>query len=359
MKYRILDLFCGAGGFSLGFEQNTNFKTLVAADFDQNAINTFKNNFSDSEVICGDITNINIKNQIIKKSKEVNINMIIGGPPCQGYSLKGKNLGFDDPRNFLFLEYFDIVKNISPEIFIIKNVKNLLNAQKGYFIKQIYQMFTDLGYKVSYGVLNAKNFGIPQNRERAIIIGCKDKEILLPKSNIDKHISVYDAISDLNYLCSGEGSFQSEYLYKPLSSYQKNLRGDKLYNHIATKHSKIALEKLAMIPEQGDKSFLPKHLWGKQQFNTTWARLKWDDVSSTIDTRFDTPSNGRNSHPVLNRAITPREAARIQSFPDTFIFYGPKTSICRQIGNAVPPMLAKAIANHIDLEMEEINARKN
>ncbi|WP_435128319.1 DNA cytosine methyltransferase [Mycoplasma sp. 6243] len=229
MKYRILDLFCGAGGFSSGFEQNTNFKTLIAVDFDQNATNTFKNNFPDSEVICGDISNIDIKKQIIKKSKDVNINMIIGGPPCQGYSLKGKKIGFDDQRNFLFLEYFDIVKNISPQIFIIENVKNLLNAQKGYFIKQIYQMFTDLGYKVSYGVLNAKNFGIPQNRERAIIIGCKDKEILLPKSNIDKHISVYDAISDLNFLCSGEGSFQSEYLYNPLSSYQKNLRGDKLY----------------------------------------------------------------------------------------------------------------------------------
>ena len=126
------------------------------------------------------------------------------------------------------------------------------------------------------------------------------------------------------------------------------MRGKKLYNHKATNHSKLAIEKLMMVPDEGDKSSIPVELHGKQKFATTWSRLKWDDVSPTIDTRFDTPSNGRNSHPVLHRAITPREAARIQSFDDDFQFFGPKTSICRQIGNAVPPLMAKAIAKAIE-----------
>lgn len=136
---------------------------------------------------------------------------------------------------------------------------------------------------------------------------------------------------------------------KTNSSYQIKMRKNskKLYNHIATKHSDIALKKLSLIPPEGDKTSLPSELHGRQKFATTWSRLIWDEPSPTIDTRFDTPSNGRNSHPILNRAITAREAARIQSFPDDFIFLGNKVSVCKQIGNAVPPLLAKAIALQI------------
>jgi len=195
-------------------------------------------------------------------------------------------------------------------------------------------------------VLNAKNFGVPESRERAIIIGSLTRSIDLP-SGSSKLVTVRDAISDLAYLESGEGTFETDYKNECESTYQKKLRGKKLYNHIATNHSKVALEKLAMIPPEGDKSSLPKELHGKQKFATTWSRLQWDTYSPTIDTRFDTPSNGRNSHPFLNRSITPREAARIQSFDDDFVFYGPKSSVCKQIGNAVPPLLAKAIGEAI------------
>lgn len=276
--------------------------------------------------------------------------MVIGGPPCQGFSLKGKNLGLNDPRNFLFLEYVDVVKRLKPQFFIIENVKNLLNAAKGYFIKQIYEKFESLGYTLNHGILNAYDFGVPQTRERTVIIGRLGKiGIPLPKPLDVAKTTVRDAISDLFYLESGEGFDISDYKNPPQSEYQKSLRKNstKLYNHKATNHSAFALEKLRMIPSEGDKSFMPKELYGKQQFLTTWSRLQWDKPSPTIDTRFDTPSNGRNSHPVLNRSITPREAARIQSFPDTFIFYGNKCSICKQIGNAVPPLLAKAIGEHI------------
>lgn len=347
MEFKVLDLFCGAGGLSVGLDQIKEIETVIGVDFDKNAINTFNNNFPNAIGIVADITNEDSKNEIIKLAKEKKVNMIVGGPPCQGFSLKGKNLGMDDPRNFLFLEYYYMVKKIKPEVFVIENVKNILNSENGYFKDQIIEKFSGLGYIINYGVLNAKNYGVPESRERAIIIGSLSRSVSLPTPTIKKYVTVRDAISDLNYLESGEGVFETDYKSKPLTDYQKKLRGKKLYNHQATNHSKFCLEKLAMIPSEGDKKSLPKELYGRQKFATTWSRLKWDDISPTIDTRFDTPSNGRNSHPVLNRAITPREAARIQSFPDDFIFYGPKTAVCKQIGNAVPPLLAKAIGNAI------------
>lgn len=346
MQFNVLDLFAGAGGFSAGLDKIKNMKTVVAVDFDKYATETFQKNFKDAYVITGDLTDQKIKDKIIKVSKDRKVNMIVGGPPCQGFSLKGKNLGFDDPRNFLFLEYFALVKAIKPEVFVIENVKNILNSENGYFKNQIIEKFSSLGYIINYGVLNAKNFGVPESRERAIIIGSLTRSIDLPVGG-KKSVTVRDAISDLAYLESGEGIFECDYKNAPESAYQKKLRGKKLYNHMATNHSKVALEKLAMIPPEGDKSSLPKELHGKQKFATTWSRLQWDTYSPTIDTRFDTPSNGRNSHPFLNRSITPREAARIQSFDDDFIFYGPKSSVCKQIGNAVPPLLGKAIGDAV------------
>ncbi|MFV8418228.1 DNA cytosine methyltransferase [Mycoplasma sp. VS299A] len=360
MKFKVLDLFCGAGGFSSGLDQLDNFETVIGTDFDKYAINTFSKNFPKALAIMGDLSQEEIRNQIIKSSRELKVNMIIGGPPCQGFSLKGKNKGMDDPRNFLFLEYFKIVKELQPEIFIIENVKNILNSSNGYFKNEIINIFSDLGYIVTTQIVNAKNFGVPQSRERAIIIGSKTVEINIKPIIIDNFTSVYDAISDLNYLNSGEGDNASKYNLKPLSKYQEQLRKNStyLYNHIATNHSEIALKKLMMIPPEGDKKHMDKSLWGNQQFSTTWARLKWQDISPTIDTRFDTPSNGRNSHPVLHRSITPREAARIQSFNDSFVFYGPKTSICRQIGNAVPPLMAKSIGEQITDKYDQYNKNK-
>lgn len=346
MQFNVLDLFAGAGGFSAGLDKIKNMKTVVAVDFDKYATETFEKNFKDAHVITGDLTKQEVKDEIINVSKERKVNMIVGGPPCQGFSLKGKNLGFDDPRNFLFLEYFALVKEIKPEVFVIENVKNILNSENGYFKNQIIEKFSSLGYIINFGVLNAKNFGVPESRERAIIIGSLTRSIDLPTGGV-KPVTVRDAISDLAYLESGEGAFESDYINDSLTPYQKKLRGKKLYNHIATHHSKVALEKLAMIPPEGDKTSLPKELHGKQKFATTWSRLQWDTYSPTIDTRFDTPSNGRNSHPFLNRSITPREAARIQSFDDDFIFYGPKSAVCKQIGNAVPPLLGKAIGDAI------------
>ena len=347
-EFLILDLFCCAGGFSYGMHRNPHFKTVVALDFNDKAANTFKMNMPDADVITGDITDADTKNTIIKKSIDKKVNMIIGGPPCQGFSMKGKKLGLNDPRNYLFLEYLRIVETISPEVFIIENVKSLLSTAGGWFKDEILSYVRKLGYEVDYGILNAKNFGVPQGRERAIFICSKKKGVCLPVGN-DKIVTVRDAISDLAYLNSGEGAFELEYTTKAVTDYQREMRkgSSKLYNHKASNHSEVAINKLKMIPPEKGKEYLPDDLLGKQKFNTTWGRLTWDTVSPTIDTRFDTPSNGTNSHPVLHRAITPREAARLQSFDDRFVFYGSKFYIRNQIGNAVPPLMAEAIANAI------------
>lgn len=347
MNFKVMDLFSGAGGFSFGVEKVPGFEVLIGVDFDKSAIETFRLNHKNALGIIGDVTDANVKKEIISVAKDKNINMIIGGPPCQGFSLKGKKLGLNDPRNYLFLEFLDFVKKIRPQVFVIENVKSMITTASGFFIDEIVRLFSESGYIVNHGILNAVDFNVPQNRKRAIVIGSLDKSIDLPSKLTDKPVTVRAAISDLAYLKSGEGFFESDYLHAYDSDYQRKMRSEKLYNHVTTKHSDFALKKLSMIPPEGDKSHLPLEYHGKQKFSTTWSRLIWDQPSPTIDTRFDTPSNGRNSHPILNRTITPREAARLQSFPDSFIFLGTKTAICRQIGNAVPPFMAKEIAKSI------------
>ena len=348
-EFRILDLFSGAGGMSYGMEKNVHFTTEVALDYNPQALETFKYNMPNTEVVTGDITDDRVKKQIIELSRKRNVNMIIGGPPCQGFSLKGKKLGLDDPRNFLFNEYLNIVSILKPEVFVIENVKALLSTSAGWFKNQIIEKVRRMGYHVEYGVLTASDFGVPQARQRAIFICSKNKPVALPKPTCDKVVTVRDAIYDLAYLNSNEGEFEQDYITEPTSDYQRAMRqgSKKLYNHKASNHAEIAIRKLQMIPPECGKEHLPQEMTGNQQFSGTWGRLKWDAVSPTIDTRFDASSNGTNNHPFLHRAITPREAARIQSFDDKFVFIGAKLYIRQQIGNAVPPLMAKAIADQI------------
>lgn len=349
-RYKILDLFCGAGGFSYGMHRNSNFKTYIALDNDSHVVDTFKRNMPNTDVIVGDITNLEVKREVINKSMRCGINMIIGGPPCQGYALKGKKLGLNDPRNYLFREYLDIVKQVKPEVFVIENVKSILSTANGWFRDEIVKSIQSLGYKVEYGILNASRFGVPQSRERAFFICARHNSIPLPEPKMIKPVTVRDAISDLSYLDSGEGEFAQSYRLEPSSNYQLMMRSKSknLYNHQASNHKQVAIEKLKMIPPEKGREYLPDSMKGRQKYNSTWSRLRWDEVSPTIDTRFDAASNGRNNHPFLHRAITPREAARLQSFDDSFVFLGTKVHIRKQIGNAVPPLLAKAIADQIE-----------
>lgn len=339
------DLFAGVGGLSEGFRMD-GFDIGFAIEFDKKIAESYKLNHPTTDVIADDISKVDVEEL---HKKHPNIDVIIGGPPCQGFSQKGKRLSLDDPRNFLFKQFVKFVAEFKPKYFVLENVPNIITTSNGYFKDEIIKSFGILGYEVTCGVLYARDFGVPQDRRRAVFIGQINKlEIGLPEP-LNIHTTVKDAIYDLPFIKSGEGIEVTEYNKTADSDYQKLMRGSckKLYNHIATNHSKSALERLKMIPKGAGKEVLPKELLTKSIYSGTWCRLLEDGIAPTITTRFDTPSSGRFTHPILDRCLTIREAARIQSFPDSFRFYGSRTCQMKQVGNAVPPLLAKAVADMI------------
>lgn len=346
MKPKVLDLFAGVGGFSLGFEQ-AGFDVVFANEYDESIAKAYEKNHPNTKMLIADITEVDFVEVFSEYVN--NIDVVIGGPPCQGFSQKGQRKTIYDERNFLFKFYVKIVEYVQPRYFVMENVPNLLTAENGYFRNEIETLFNSLGYNLKMGILNASDYGVPQNRRRAIIIGKRNGVApTLPIQQSDK-TTIWDAISDLSYLNSGEGTDEQDYIIPPQSCYQEEMRKGslKVFNHIATKHSDIALERLALIPPNRGKEVLPTEHLTKSIFSGTWTRMGKDEVSVTITTRFDTPSSGKFTHPYLNRAITVREAARIQSFPDVFHFIGSKGSQMKQVGNAVPPKLAKAVAEVI------------
>ena len=346
MKPKVIDLFAGVGGLSLGFEK-AGFDVVMANEYDSAIATASQYNHKNPKMIVGDITSIDLNGTFGKYVGKIDV--IIGGPPCQGFSQKGQRKTINDERNFLFKYYVKVVDLVKPTYFVMENVPNLLTAEKGYFRKELIELFDTIGYKLNMGVLNASDYGVPQNRRRAVIIGkYRDVAPELPKA-LHKTVTIWNAISDLAFLNSGEGTEEQEYKFPPESDYEKMLRGkcNVLHNHVATRHSAIALKRLAMIPPNAGREVLPEDQLTKSIYSGTWTRMRKDEVSVTITTRFDTPSSGKFTHPYLNRAITVREAARIQSFPDDFVFIGNKGSQMKQVGNAVPPLLAKAIAQTI------------
>lgn len=352
MKPTVIDLFAGVGGLSLGFEQ-AGFHVVLANEYDDEIAAAYRKNHLETKMVVGDITALNLEDTFGVFSGKIDV--IIGGPPCQGFSQKGQRKTIHDKRNFLFKYYVKVVELVRPRYFVMENVPNLLTAENGYFRKEIVELFNGMGYSLNTGILNAADYGVPQNRRRAVIIGKRDGEAPpLPKKT-EQRVTIWDAIGDLAYLESGEGQEEQQYADLPASDYAKSLRGDMcvLHNHVATKHSKLALERLALIPPNCGKEVLPDEHLTKSIYSGTWSRMIKDDISVTITTRFDTPSSGRFTHPYLNRAITVREAARIQSFPDSFVFTGTKSSQMKQVGNAVPPRLANAIATVIKKDMED------
>lgn len=351
-ELNVIDLFAGVGGLSLGFEQE-GFKVVLANEFDASIADAYVRNRPDANMVVADIRDLSIE-RTFRQYRE-NVQVVIGGPPCQGYSQKGQRRTINDDRNFLFKNYVKVVAEVQPTYFVMENVPNLLTNEGGFFKDEIFALFGELGYVVNAAVLCASDFGVPENRHRAVIIGRRGEgEPVEMPIEVAERVTIWDAISDLNYLESGEGSEVSSYRFGPQTDYQREMRegSDTLYGHVATRHSAVALERMAMIPPKGGKEFLPKRHLTKSIYSGTWERMPADGVSRTITTRFDTPASGQFMHPYLDRAITVREAARIQSFPDTFRFYGTKTSQMKQVGNAVPPKMARAIAKAILKDMQ-------
>lgn len=342
----VIDLFAGVGGLSLGFSQE-GFKVVYANEYDKSIAKAFKLNHPDAEVDDRDITEIDIESTFSKYRNKVTV--VMGGPPCQGFSQKGKRIGLKDPRNFMFQKFVKVVEVVNPEFFILENVPNILTAENGYFKKEIIDMFSAIGYDVKATILKAEQFGVPQTRRRAVFLGRKGQlEFDIPTDN-NERVTVTEAIGDLPELKSGEGQEKSVYSKPSNSTFQNEMRKNSklLMNHVSTKHSEIALERLKLISLNGTKYDLPEHHRTKSIHSGTWTRLKPDGFARTITTRFDTPSSGQFTLPYQDRCITVREAARLQSFPDDFIFYGTKSNQMLQVGNAVPPKLARELAKAI------------
>lgn len=390
----VIDLFSGVGGFSCGLEK-IGFNVVLANEIDNQIAISYKKNHQKTLMINSDISDfssdferlidIETKKQKFNK-KEVlkklnNINIIVGGPPCQGFSMAGgrirnENKFIEDPRNYLFKEYFKIVQKIEPEYFVMENVAGLISMKKGAILKEIEKLFTsDENFKNGAYYLQKKVFetdkiGIPQKRKRFVIIGAKqpfDIENVIDRINKEtkyskfkQNITIKDAISDLAFNHKTKQEV-CDYLLEPQTEYQKKMRVNNktlLYNHKVFNHSEHVIDRISRIKQGENWSNLKEHKEIKSVHSGAYGRMEWDKQSVTITTRFDTPSAGRFIHPDFNRNITAREAARLQSFPDDFIFYGTKTSICKQIGNAVPPMLGEYLGLIIKT-IEDDNSRKN
>ncbi len=336
----VLDLFCGAGGLSCGFEQ-AGFKILLGIDNDEMALKTFKANHKGAKILNGDITSVTYKKDILPLLANQKIDVIIGGPPCQGFSLSGPR-NFEDPRNKLYLSYIRLVQEIRPKAFVVENVPGLVTLFKGAVKNNIIARFTELGYDVQYKILCASNYGVPQNRKRVFFVGTRKTkqkfEYPTPKSDV---VTCEMALSDLPELVESLGNEIQSYIKQPENKYQKQLRenSDEIWNHVAAEHSQKIKQIISLVPDGGNYKNLPDELKGTRNFHVAWTRFCSSKPAPTIDT-----GHRHHFHYKYNRVPTVRECARIQSFPDIFHFLGNKTQQFKQVGNAVPPLLAKEIA---------------
>lgn len=388
MKYRVLDTFAGAGGFSLGFEM-AGATIIGAIEQDEWATDTFKANHPDTLVIKSKLEDLD---HSYLKNNFQNIDILLGGPPCQGFSIANKKNGDPkDPRNSLFQEFLRVAQVLKPKIVIMENVPNLLNAKtadKTPVIEIIESELRELGYFVYKKILEAQNFGVPQIRKRLFVIASKyELQNPFPEpthspditSDLKPYLTLWDAISDLPPILAREGSEISEYTLEPQTDYQKTLRQNctKLYNHKAMNHSKRLVERFQSMKWGQSTSDVPDHLKpikrNSSEISTTVydqnnRRMHPNKPCHTIAASF----YANFVHPYLDRNFTAREGARIQSFPDNYIFLGKPTVVshkllqregrfdekylCQynQIGNAVPPLLAFNVAKNL-LEQLEIN----
>ena len=384
-KYTLIDLFSGVGGISQGFHW-AGFETIVANEYDKSIAEAYKKNFSDTNMVIGDVRDVDFK-QLMKehKLKSGDIDVIAGGPPCQGFSMANRKRIEEDDRNLLFLEFVRAVKTFRPKCFLIENVMGMtaekvsINDKQKTVVDSMTQYFEEIGYRIAFKSFKAEEHGVPQMRRRVIIIGtCIENKFddlkflrigriqkeYLSKEEMKKvdgiehtlfddilpqglkyPTTVWEAISDLPQFKDGGGEDEMEYTCSLKNTYQKLMRekSKKVYNHKSTPHSKEVIKRIKLIKQGENFKDLPVDMRTKSVHSGAYGRLESEFLTPTITTRFDTPSTGRVIHPFSHRTLTVREAARLQSFPDHFKFVGTRTSQGKQVGNAVPPLVAKKI----------------
>lgn len=334
-----IDLFCGCGGLSLGFEMS-GFEGLVAIDNWKDALETYSLNRKGAKILCGDLASL-APLQVKADYNISEVDVIVGGPPCQGFSIAGKRI-ISDERNKLYESFVEFVSFFKPKAFVMENVPNILSIGKGVIKDAIINDFKSLGYTVNVQVMLASDYGVPQNRRRAVFVGLLNGKKFEFPTPLDKNkVTSYEALCDLP-----EGSLESgaDYPCKPQSEFQQYARsGSKgVFNHEITIHNEKTKEIIAMVPDGGNYKDLPIELQSTRKVHIAWTRLNSQKPSFTIDC-----GHNHHFHYKFNRVPTARESARIQSFPDWFIITGNKGSQLRQVGNAVPPLLAKAISEQL------------
>ncbi len=372
--YNVIDLFCGAGGLSLGFEM-AGFNVLAGFEIEPNFLKTYENSHPHAIGFNNDLNKIDVKS-LLENNKIYadEIDVIIGGPPCQGFSTVGNRM-IDDPRNNLVRIFADIVNSIKPKMFLMENVSGLASMKNGQgeLIKdELIDIFHEIGYNVKSKVLLAADYGVPQLRKRIFFVGIKkkynynfkfptpthhDKTSLLSfGDSSNTYLTVKDAISDLPVIESKESA--NVYDKEPLNDYQAYCRGNmtKLFNHTAPKHSELVIERIKNIPQGGNHGDLPEELKLKKGYPNIYGRLHENKPADTITGNCGCASApGRFLHPTSNRVITVREACRLQSIPDFIEFKGNNSQQYKQVGNAVPPLLAKAIAIEMKKSISNLN----
>ncbi len=365
----LVDLFAGAGGLSEGLKQ-AGFTPVLGLDFDKHAIGTYAANNPSAVAVCKDVKDLS-RDEILEAASGREIDLIAGGPSCQGFSTHGKRLE-DDPRNFLFREFVRIVREVQPKFFVMENVRGMLTYGRGAFRRDIENAFRRAGYRVTSGVVCAADFGVPQLRHRILFVGTRlDVEPTLPAPThsaendaelfpLQRHVSVEEAIGDLPRM---NGMFERdewEYAMPPQSDFQRYVRKALDLNSVVTLHQANGLSpqarEIAALVQQGQGlrsvpvSQLPERFRRmrtistgelRKDCTTLYHRLDPHRPSYTITTYFRNIASGPFLHPWENRSLSIREAARLQSFPDKYRFVG--ASIPRQIGNAVPVLMARAI----------------
>ena len=320
-KLKVISLFSGSGGLDLGFLETKNFEIIFANDFNVSACETYRENIG-NHIVCDDITKLNN----LPKA-----DIIIGGPPCQGFSLANPSRSFDDPRNQLFKEYARIIKEVKPKLFLMENVSGMATMNNGKVFELIKTELSNCGYKLHHKLLNSRDYGVPQNRRRMIIIGVRN---------------------DIEYNFEFPQPTHSEENFKTVGDVLINKKIPKnCQNHTFSKLTELNLERIKHIPEGGSMKDCPTELQNNSDLNRSMRRLSRKKASYTIVHN----NCDHYYHPIENRRITIREMARIQQYPDGFIFSGSKSEQSRQVGNSVPIGLGKALATSIHQFILKIN----
>ncbi|MCR5087502.1 MAG: DNA cytosine methyltransferase [Lachnospiraceae bacterium] len=357
-QYNVVDLFAGVGGLSYGFSRLPQFRILAANEIEKDIATAYSLNHPSVEMLTCDIHDLDEEkfNKVLRGEK---VDLVVGGPPCQSYSTVGKRQL--DERANLFMQYKRVLQFLRPKAFVFENVVGILSMDHGKLFQKVQAEFRELGYSLKYRVLNAVDYGVPQNRERVILVGFRgENPYVYPEPTHGEgrlpYVTMKDALEDLPPLRSGQQ--EDTYSKEPTNDFLKFVRAGSngLTEHAAPRNGEHLIRIMEALKEGQSKDDLPEAIRPKSGYPNTYAKLWWDRPSTTITRNFACPSSSRCIHPRDSRAMSIREGARLQSFPDDYQFYGKDGMKRLEIGNAVPPLLSQAIAKQMLVALDEIGS---